>query len=81
MSSDSINFGLHSTSKNCSNFVQVAPAHTSDSSHFTYHAQRLDADSDYLSRVKMALHSCVGSINFMDPANSRQIHETLMNAV
>ena len=40
MSSDSINFGMHNTSKNCSNFVQVAPAHTSDSSHFTYHALR-----------------------------------------
>ena len=69
MSSDSIQFGPHNTNKNCTNFVQVAPVHTSDLSHFTYHTQRLDADVEYLGRVKMAMHSHVGSIDFADPAN------------
>ena len=36
ISSDSVNFWLHNTNKNCSNFSQGEPAHTSDSSHFTY---------------------------------------------
>ena len=55
MSSDSINFGPYNTNNKCSNFVQVAPAQTSDSSHFTYHDQWQDADVEYLGRVRMAL--------------------------
>ena len=75
MSSNSINFGSHNTNKNC-NFVQVTPAPTSDTSNFTLHVWRWDADVQYLDRGKMALHSCVGSINFMDPANIWQVHKT-----
>ena len=40
LSSESINFGPHNIKIDCSNFLQVAPAHTSDSSHFIYNTQR-----------------------------------------
>ena len=76
-----INFGPHNTNKNYSNFAQVVPAYTSNSSQFTYCAQRWDADAEYLGRVWMALHSHVGSINFADPANIRQVHDALMREV
>ena len=36
---------------------------------------------EYLSRDRMALCSHVGSINLADPANIKQVHETLMNEV
>ena len=78
MSSDSINSGPHNTKKYCSNFVQVAPANNSDS---PYHAQKQDAEVEYLGRVRMTLHSCVGSITFASPVNIRQVHETVMNEV
>ena len=36
---------------------------------------------EYLGRVRMALCSHVGSINFADPANIRKIHKELMSHV
>ena len=33
----------------------------------------------YLDRVRMVLHSCMGSINFADPSNIRQVHTALMS--
>ena len=71
MPSDFINFGPHKTNENCSNFVQIVPAKTGNSSHFTYYTQMQHADVEYLSRVKMAQHSHVGSTNFTEPANIR----------
>ena len=75
MSSNSINFGLLNINEKCSNFIQVAPANTSDSSQYTYHAWKQDADAEYLSRVGMVLCSCMSSINLADPANIIKAHE------
>ena len=36
---------------------------------------------EYLERVRPALNSLLGSINFMNPANIRQVHGILMNEV
>ena len=44
-----------------------------------YHTWTLDADAEYLGRVRMALSSNVGSIHFADPANIRVVHEELMS--
>ena len=46
-----------------------------------YHAQRWDAEAEYLGRVRMVLCSHIGSINFPDLANIRQVHEALMSQV
>ena len=46
-----------------------------------YHTQKWDADTQYLGRVKLALSSQIGSINFADPANIRKADEELMNQV
>ena len=81
MSSDSINIGPNNTNKTSSNFAQVAPANISDSSQFTYHYWRQDADVEYLGRVRMALCSHVGSIIFTDSANIIQVHDALMSEV
>ena len=81
MSSNSITFWLHNTNKNCSNFLQVAPANASYSSQFTYHTWRQDADAEYLVGVRMVLCSHVGSMNFADPTSIRQVHKPLMNEV
>ena len=62
----------------CSNLTQVAPANTGDTSHHMDCAQKQDADAECLRRVKMMLSSCMGSINFADPANIRKVHEDLM---
>ena len=64
--------------QNCSNFVQVASTDTGDSS---YHAWKQDADAEYLGRIGMVICSHVGSINFTDPANIRQVHGILMTYV
>ena len=45
------------------------PSHVS---HPTYHAQKRYADTDFLSRVNIALRSCVSDINFMDPVNTKR---------
>ena len=39
----------------------------------------VDAEVEYLGRVRMALIGHVGSINFTDQANIRQVHKSLMN--
>ena len=49
MSRDSINFGPYNTNKNCSNFVEVAPANTSNTS---YHVWKHGGDAEFLGRVK-----------------------------
>ena len=49
----------------------------SDTSDLTYHAQRR-ADAEYLSRVKIAICSCIGDINFTDPASTRKEHDELI---
>ena len=54
---------------------------TSDLSHHMYHAQKQDANVEYLGRYKMVLSIFVGSINFVDPAKIREAHEKLMNQV
>ena len=46
-----------------------------------YHAQKRDSDAEHICRVKMALGSCVGGINFAGPANIRKAHEELMTQV
>ena len=80
MSSYSINFGPYNTNEDCSNFVQIVPAHTSHSSHFTYHTQRQDVDVEYLGRVRMALHSqSVASTLWIQPALDN--YTKLMNEV
>ena len=81
MSNNSINFGSLNDNEKWSNFIQVAPSNTSDSSQYTYHAQKWDVDIEYLGMVRMALHSCMGSINFANPANIRKVHKELMNQV
>ena len=63
------------------NLTQIAPTNANDTSHHTYHAQEQDADVEYLGRVKIALSSHMGSINFADPANIRNVHEELMTQV
>ena len=78
MSSISINFGPSNVNEKCSNFIVVALANTSDSLHHMYHAQKQDADVEYLGRVKMALSSHMGSIIFVDPANIRKTHKEIM---
>ena len=37
--------------------------------HTTHDAQKGDTDAEYLGRVKMALNTCVGGINFAAPGN------------
>ena len=43
-----------------------------------YCTWKQDADVGYLGRVRMVLHSHVGSINFADLANIRRLHKELM---
>ena len=78
MSSDSLNFGPLNTNQNCSNFVHVG---FTDRGDLSYHAIKQDADAEYLEEVTQAICSHVGSIHFMDPANIRQVHGTIMNEV
>ena len=40
MSSNSITFGPLNINDKCSNFIQVAPTYTADSSQYVYHAQK-----------------------------------------
>ena len=53
----------------------------SDISHPTYYAWKSDADAEYVGRVKIAIISHIGSINFMDPVSMRRSHEELMKQV
>ena len=78
MLSKSNNFGQLNDTENCSNLTQITPSNSGDMLHHTYHAWKRDADADYLGRVKIALRSHVGGINFADPANIRKAHEELM---
>ena len=71
-------FGPLNVNEKCSIFIQLPPANTSDLSHHTYHIQKQDVDGEYLGKVKMALNSHVGSINFADPANIRKAHKEIM---
>ena len=81
MSSNPNNFRQWSMNENLSNLTQIASANPSYTSPPTYHAQRRDADAEYLGRVKVALTSCVGSINFADSVCMRKAHEELMKHV
>ena len=78
MSSASINFGQLNINEKCSNFIQVEPTNTNDLSQYMYHTQKQNADVEYVGRVRMALHSPVGSINFAGLANIRKVHKDLM---
>ena len=75
MSSTSLHFGPLNVDKKCSNFMQVAPVNMCDLLHHMYHAEKLDADAEYLGRVKMALSTHEVSINFVDPASIRKANK------
>ena len=75
------NFRQLNVTEICSNLTQLATANTGDMSHHMYHAQKRDADAEYLGRVKIVLSGCVGGINFADLANIRKAHKELMNQV
>ena len=47
----------------------------------SYHTMNWDADVEYLEKVRQAICSYVGGINFADPANIRQVHGILMHEV
>ena len=70
MPSNSNNFRQLNDTENCSNLIQIAPANLSDTSYPTYHAQKRDADAEYIGRVKIILSCHVGVINFKDPVNT-----------
>ena len=74
MSSNSINFWQLHVNGKCSNLTEIAPANTSGSLHHMYCAQKQDANTEYLGRVKMVLSIHLSSINFADPANIRKAH-------
>ena len=81
VSSNSNNFRQSNVNEKCSKITQIAPANTGDTSYHMYHTWKQDANAEYLGRVKMALNSCVGGINFVDPANIRKAPEKLMTQV
>ena len=64
--------------ENCSNLIQITPTNPGDMSHPIYTARKRD-DAYYLSRVKLALRTCVSDIDFVDPVDTRRVHEELMN--
>ena len=47
-------------------------------SDLTYYAQKRDADEESLCRVQIGISSLIGGINFVDPVNTRKVHEDLM---
>ena len=42
-------------------------------------AQKWDTDAEYLGKFIMAISSHRGTINFVDPTNSKKVHEELMS--
>ena len=81
MSSNLNNFRQLNINEMCSNITQIAPTSTGDTLHYMYHAQKRNADAEYLGRVKIVLSSCMGGIHFADPASIRKAHKELMTQV
>ena len=81
VSSNLNNFRQLNVTESCNNLTKITPANTIDMSHHMHHTQKRDADAEYLGRFKMALNTCMGGINFTDPANIRIAHEELMTQV
>ena len=81
MSSNSITFWLLNTTKKCSSFIQVAAANAGDSLQYTYHAWKWDSNVEYLGKVTIAISSHLGTINFVDQTNIREVHKELISLV
>ena len=78
---NSNNFRQLNVTENSSNLIQITSAHIGALSYPKYHASKRDADTNYLTRVQIALRNYISDINFANPVNIRKVYEELMNQV
>ena len=70
VSNSSNNFRKLNFVENSSNLIQITPPDLDVMSNPTYKARKRNADTDYKSRIKIALRSCVSDTNFADPVDT-----------